>query len=138
MFPIPGTFILRDTVARHSAARQIFGKPCNSQVEVPGETAHRVCPWNSSGDDPVLRACDTVGWGFDLYEDSREVQTARDLVILSLPVVSGEISLSAERTFILMSGIRTSLDPKVGYTVRIVVEAVGFYNCVLDIEQFPA
>ena len=86
----------------------------------------------------MLRACDTVGWGFDLYEDSREVQTARDLVILSLPVVSGEISLSAERTFILMSGIRTSLDPKVGYTVRIVVAAVGFYNCVLDIEQFLA
>lgn len=68
----------------------------------------------------------------------REVQTAPNLVILSLPVVSGEIPLSTKRTFILMPGIRTSLDPKVGYTVRIVVEAVRFYNCVLDIEQFPA
>ena len=79
-----------------------------------------------------------MGWGFDLYEDSREVQTAPNLVILSLPVVSWEIPLSTERTFILMPGIRTSLDPKVGYTVRIVVEAVRFYNCVLDIEQLPA
>ena len=43
---------------------------------------------------------------------------------------------ATEGAVIIMPDIRTSLDADMGQAILIVVNIVGFYNSILDIEQF--
>ena len=50
-------------------------------------------------------------------------------------VISLTVS-ATEGTVIFMPDIRAGLDADMGHAILIVVNIVGFYNSVLDIEQF--
>lgn len=76
-----------------------------------------------------------MGIRFNFNEDPAEVQTAPYFPVLHRAVIARAAS-AAERTVIPVPCTGTGLDPEVNDTILIRVEIVGFYNGILDIEQF--
>ena len=83
----------------------------------------------------MLRAMYPMGIRFNFNEDPAEVQTTPYFPVLHRTVIAGAAP-ATERTVIPVPCTGTCLDPEVNDTILIRVEIVGFYNGVLDIEQF--
>lgn len=124
-------------VVCHGASGHVFDQPGNSKIKVSGKAASRVCPRNSRCYNTMLRAMYPMGIRFNFNEDPAEVQTAPYFPVLHRAVIARAAS-AAERTVIPVPCTGTGLDPEVNDTILIRVEIVGFYNGVLDIEQFLA
>ena len=83
----------------------------------------------------MLRAVYPMGIRFYFNEDPTEVQTAPYFPVFHRAVIT-RAAPAAERTIISVPCTETCLDPEVNDAILIRVEIVGFYNGVLDIEQF--
>ena len=77
------------------------------------------------------------GYPLQFQRGSRRSPDRAILPVLHPAVIAGAAS-AAERTVIPVPCTGTGLDPEVNDTILIRVEIVGFYNGVLDIEQFLA
>ena len=83
----------------------------------------------------MLRTADSVRGTFNLYQNAAPVQPSPHLWVLCWAVISLTVS-ATEGAVIFMPGIRACLDAEMCHAILIVVDIVGFYNSILDIEQF--
>ena len=83
----------------------------------------------------MLRTADSVCRVFNLYQDAAPVQSSPHLWLFRWLVISLTVS-ATEGAVIFMPDIRTGLDADMGHDILIVVNTVGLYNSVLDIEHF--
>jgi hypothetical protein len=78
-----------------------------------------------------------VGRVFNLYQKAAPVQSTPDLGLRRHGIIAGTAS-PAVRTVVLVPCSWAGLDAKMGDTISVIVEIVGFYNCVLDIQDLFA
>lgn len=83
----------------------------------------------------MLWTTDSVCRAFNLYQNASPVQSSPHLWLFRWLVISLTVS-ATEGAVIFMPDVRTGLDADMGHAILILVNIVGFYNSVLDIEQF--
>ena len=120
---------------RHGASGQVFREPGDVQVKLSCKAASGISPRNCSRDNTMLRTADSVYRAFNLYQNAAPVQFSPHLWLFRWLVISLTVS-ATEGAVIFMPDIRTGLDADMGHDILIVVNTVGLYNSVLDIEHF--